>query len=138
MSCNEKQLRAVNQKSCYSGRMIRTPACRSIVLLMAVCGAPTAGCGVVWDSGGQRHALGVGLVSWPLPDDTRKTAVHGVDVLGAAALATRDTAGIVIGYERDRAVTLDGDRIVTLDCLDCDLARAHPAGGTLTKETPHQ
>jgi hypothetical protein len=115
--------------------MSRAPARRFAILLLALAALPLAGCGVVWDSNGQRHAIGLGLVSWPLPNPARATIVHGVDVFGAAVLATRDTVGLVLGHERDRAVTLDGDRIVTLDCLDCDLAAAHAAGGIFPKET---
>jgi len=81
-----------------------------------------SGCGVVWDADGSRHALGLGYVSWPLAPAYQTTVVEGVDVAGAALLLTRDEMGVVIGYDRQRSVKLDDNQLVTLDCLQCDLA----------------
>jgi hypothetical protein len=86
-----------------------------------------SGCGVIWDSGGQRHAIGLGYVAWPIADPQQTTAVQGVDVIGAAVIATQNDAGIVVGYTSERSVILRNDQVVTLDCLKCDLADAHAA-----------
>lgn len=109
------------------------PVCARIVLLS--CGLlPIVGCGVVWDSDGQRRAIGVGYVSWPLPDADQKTVVYGNDVVGAAVLATRNSTGLAIGFSRERTVTMDGDRFVRMNCIECDLIDAHVDGGTITQE----
>jgi hypothetical protein len=94
------------------------------------------GCGVVWDDGhGFRHALGVGLVSWPIPTEPDPATVAGVDVYGVGVLATKGTAGVVIGAASERYVELGADRLITLDCLRCDLAQAHPRGGAIQSGT---
>lgn len=87
-------------------------------------------CGIIWDAGGQRYALGFGYVSWPLPDAGRPAVVHGYDAIGLAVLATATSQGVMVGYSSERIVTLDGDRVVALDCLQCDLAGSNPDGGT--------
>jgi hypothetical protein len=90
-----------------------------------------SGCGVVWDSGGERHALGIGYVAWPLPAANQATVVQGVDVIGASLLAIQNDIGIVVGYGSERSVKLDNDQVVTLDFLHCDLAGAHPSAATV-------
>jgi hypothetical protein len=84
-------------------------------------------CGAVWDSGGERHALGIGYVAWPMPAENNTTVVQGVDVVGAGLLATQSEIGIVVGYNSERSVKLDNNEVVTLDCLKCDLAGARPS-----------
>lgn len=89
-----------------------------------------AGCGVVWDSDGQRHALGIGMVSIPIPPADRSALVTGVDVYGVAVLATRSATGFAVGFTRERVVTMNGDHAIALDCLQCDLAKSNPRAGT--------
>lgn len=91
-------------------------------------------CGIIWDSGGNRHALGIGYITWPLPPPDTSAYVSGVDIVGSAVLATSMATGITVGYARERTVKLSGDRFVTLDCLDCDLANAHPLAGAVARE----
>lgn len=96
------------------------------------------GCGIVWDADGKRHALGLGYVAWPTAPANQTTVVEGIDVIGASVLATHDAVGLVVGYGRERSVKLDNNQFVTLDCLQCDLANAHPAAGSISdgKEGP--
>jgi hypothetical protein len=88
-------------------------------------------CGVVWDSGGQRHALGIGYVSWPVAKEGQSAIVYGNDLVGAALMATKTSTGLMVGYSSERLVVLNGDNYVTLSCLHCDLASSAPRGGTL-------
>jgi hypothetical protein len=94
---------------------------------------PEVACGVVWSADGRGHAIGFGYVSWPIADPNGSAVVRGIDVFGAAILATKDTMGVTVGYSRERTVTLDEDRIVSMDCLECDLADARLGGGTVRK-----
>lgn len=101
------------------------------LLATTLCAAPAAACGIVWDDGaGRRHAVGLGHVSWPVPRTAEGATVAGVDVVGVAVLATTISSGLVLGMARERSVHLGEDRMVGLDCLDCDLADARPRGGT--------
>ena len=93
-------------------------------------------CGVVWDEGGQRHAIGFGMVSWPLPATATPQIATGVDVLGIAVLATQSTGGLIVGYGRERTVHLSRDTFLTLDCISCDLARANARSGTVKEASP--
>ena len=113
---------AMNSRSTHSRWLLVRRGC-------AVAGAMLllSGCGVVWDSGGERHALGIGYIAWPLPATNQATVVQGVDLIGAAVLATQNDIGVVVGYSSERSVKLDKDQVVTLDCLKCDLAGAHPS-----------
>jgi hypothetical protein len=96
---------------------------------LAIATLSLSGCGMVWDDGGQRHAFGFGYISWPLPGAGQKTAVQGIDVVGAAMVLTPNQLGLTLGYSRERSVMLDRDEIVVLKCLDCDLAQADAISG---------
>ncbi|MBR0680154.1 hypothetical protein GXW74_06625 [Roseomonas eburnea] len=105
------------------------------LLTATLCVAPAA-CGIVWDDGtGRRHALGIGHVSWPVPPADRPATVSGVDVAGVAVLATTISSGIVVGMARERSVHLGDEQLLSLDCLDCDLADARPRGGAAREGT---
>jgi hypothetical protein len=93
----------------------------------------SSGCAVVWDSDGRRHAIGLGYISWPVVSSDGGVSVSGVDILGAAALWTSNSVGVVLGYTSERAVKLNGDAFLMLDCLKCDLAHATVSGGSLAE-----
>jgi hypothetical protein len=66
-----------------------------------------------------------------MPAANNTTVVQGVDVVGAGLLATQSEIGIVAGYNSERSVKLGNNEVVTLDCLKCDLAGAHPSAAAV-------
>lgn len=101
-------------------------------LLAALC-LLLGGCAIVWDDAdGMRH--GIGAVAWPVAKPGQPVVVDGFDVLGAALIATRDETGLVLGYNRHRAVVPGENRAILMDCLNCDLRAAHIETGTVQQQ----
>src|SRR5271165_7103384 len=89
--------------------------------------------GSTWDKDDQHHAFGVGYLSWPLPETQQTHVALASDVLGVAVSGLRGEVSVVLGSNRQRLVQLDGDTFVIMDCIQCDLARARPSAGIVSK-----
>ncbi len=88
------------------------------------------GPGLTWDDNGMRNAIVIGHISWPINPDGTTILASGMDVLGAAALHGGAGTEVSVGYSRRRTIIVNGDQYIRLDCIQCDLSKAHPISGT--------